>query len=126
MDLDGVICELRQEGLSYDELRPLPGAAEKLAALRAAGHTIIIQTARHMKTCGGNVGRVIAKQGLTTLRWLERHEIQYDELHFGKPHADIYIDDNAFRFVRWADLCDDGSNLPQSREDAARQAERPA
>ncbi len=67
VDLDGVICRLRQPGQPYAELKPMPGAVEKLRALRASGHYIIIYTARHMKTCEGNVGKVLARQGATTL-----------------------------------------------------------
>src|SRR4051812_13318684 len=104
IDLDGVICQLKMAGQSYSELQPVPGAIEKLRALKAAGHYIIICTARHMKTCGGNVGRVVARQGAVTLKWLEKHEIEFDEIHFGKPHAQIYIDDNAFRFNGWQSI----------------------
>lgn len=116
IDLDGVICELRREGVSYEHLAPVPGAVEKLHSLKASGHTIIIHTARHMKTCAGNVGRVMARQGLATLQWLERNGVPYDEIHFGKPHADVYIDDNAFRFANWDEVKDDGGNLPVARE----------
>jgi capsule biosynthesis phosphatase len=116
IDLDGVICELRREGETYEELRPVPGAVEKISKLKEAGHVIIIQTARHMKTCSGNVGRVLARQGLVTLQWLERHAVPYDEIHFGKPHADLYVDDNAFRFETWDTVSDDGANLPVARE----------
>lgn len=38
------------------DLKPVPGAIEKLKSLRTAGHTVILFTARHMKTCSGNVG----------------------------------------------------------------------
>lgn len=115
-DLDGVICELRRPGESYADVAPLPGAQARLAALKAAGHTIIIQTARHMKTTGGDVGKVLARQGAVTFEWLARHEIPYDEIFFGKPHADIYIDDNALRFSSWEEIAADGSSLPASRE----------
>ena len=115
-DLDGVICQLREPGQSYAELEPVPGAVEKLRALKAAGHYIIIATARHMKTCDGNVGRVLARQGAVTLDWLKRYEIEYDEIHFGKPHAQVYIDDNALRFESWDLISGDGSALPNSTE----------
>jgi capsule biosynthesis phosphatase len=114
--LDGVICRLREPGQTYAELEPVPGAVEKLQALKAAGHYLIICTARHMKTCEGNVGQVIARQGAVTIDWLRRHGIEYDELHFGKPHAQIYIDDNALRFDSWTAIAGDGSNLPLSTE----------
>jgi capsule biosynthesis phosphatase len=116
IDLDGVVCRLREPGQNYADLEPVPGAVEKLQQLRAAGHTIIIATARHMKTCDGNVGQAVARQGAVTLEWLARHGIEYDEIHFGKPHAQIYIDDNALRFESWSSIAGDGSTLPLSNE----------
>ena len=116
IDLDGVICRLKNGQEVYADLLPVPGAVEKLRALRRAGHYLIILSARHMKTCDGNVGKVIARQGATTLEWLARHGVEYDEIHFGKPFADIYIDDNALRFESWESISDDGSTLPASHE----------
>lgn len=98
IDLDGTLCEYKAPGGRYDDVRPLPGAAEFLRARRAEGHTVIIYTARHMKTCGGNVGLVVARQGQILHKWLRDHGMEYDELYFGKPQADLYIDDNALRF----------------------------
>jgi capsule biosynthesis phosphatase len=117
IDLDGVICRLREAGQNYADLQPVPGAVEKLRALKAAGHYLIICTARHMKTCEGNPGAALARQGLVTLEWLKRHGIEYDEIHFGKPHAQVYIDDNALRFESWSAIAADGSNLPLSGEE---------
>jgi capsule biosynthesis phosphatase len=116
IDLDGVICELRRPGQEYADLEPVPGAIEKLRDLRLAGHYIIIATARHMKTCDGNVGKVVARLGATTLDWLARQGVEFDEIHFGKPHADLYIDDNGLRFESWERIAGDGSTLPRSRE----------
>jgi capsule biosynthesis phosphatase len=118
IDLDGVICRLKNGNEGYADLLPVPGAVEKLRALRTAGHYLIIFSARHMKTCDGNVGKVIARQGATTLEWLARHGVEYDEIHFGKPFADIYIDDNGLRFESWENISDDGSSLPKSKESA--------
>ena len=122
IDLDGVICRLREPGQSYADLEPVPGAVEKLRQLKAAGHYLILLTARHMKTCEGNVGQVVARQGAVTLEWLARHKIEYDEIHFGKPHAQVYIDDNALRFESWSAIAEDGSNLPPSAEARAAEA----
>jgi capsule biosynthesis phosphatase len=119
IDLDGVICRLRQPGQEYADLEPVAGAVEKLRQLRAAGHYLILYTARHMKTCDGNVGKVVSRIGAVTLNWLERHSIAYDEIHFGKPHADVYIDDNALRFRDWDAVAGDGSDLPASAEQQA-------
>ena len=71
IDLDGVICQLRKPDEQYADLKPIPGAVEKLRQLRAAGHYVIIATARHMKTCEGNVGRVVALLGGSTLAGLD-------------------------------------------------------
>jgi capsule biosynthesis phosphatase len=117
IDLDGVICRLRRPGESYENLEPVDGALEKLRQLKAAGHYIIIATARHMKTCEGNIGKVLARQGAVTLNWLAKHKIEYDEIHFGKPHAQIYIDDNAFRFTSWNEIAGDGRSLSMSAEE---------
>jgi capsule biosynthesis phosphatase len=98
LDVDGTLCELKSLRDDYAAVRPLPHAAESIRQLRAAGHYIILATARHMKTCGANVGLVVARQGQTLIEWLHRHGIEYDELWFGKPYADLYLDDNAMVF----------------------------
>lgn len=119
LDLDGVIAELKKTGQTYRTLSPMPGAVEKVRSLKSAGHYIIIQTARHMKTCGANVGLVNARIAKDTLDWLEDHGVPFDEIYFGKPWAQIYIDDNGFRFQDWQAIADDGSNLPHNCEEIA-------
>lgn len=101
IDLDGTICPVKGEGEEYGALKPHPGAVEKLRMLHEAGHYIIIQTARNMKTCESNLGKVMKNVGKVTLEWLERYGIPYDEIYFGKPNAEIYIDDRALRFSSW-------------------------
>jgi len=107
VDLDGTICTLKQPGQSYADVQPLPGAAAGLRKLRAAGHVIIIQTARNMATCESNLGKVMRNVGKVTLDWLEAHRIEYDEIYFGKPNGHIYIDDRALRFTSWESLSDE-------------------
>ena len=101
IDLDGTICKNKLPGQSYADLEPIPGAVEALKKLKEQGHYIIISTARHMKTCNNNVGLVVAKQGKTLLDWLEKYKIKYDEIHFGKILATVYIDDHAIKFKNW-------------------------
>ena len=120
IDLDGVIAELKKDGESYEDVKPVKGAVEKIRKLKKNGHYIIIYTARHMKTCNGNVSKIVAKIGKITLDWLEKYQVPYDEIVFGKPWADVYIDDNGFRFKSWADIDDDGNNLPVSNETSLR------
>ncbi len=91
VDLDGVICT---EEAFFDRplAQPIEGAREALAKLRAAGHTVVIYTAR-----GWGEYRV-AK------RWLDEHGLEYDGLHMGKPVADLWIDDRAIRFTNWNEV----------------------
>lgn len=108
LDVDGTLCELKRPDDHYADVRPLPHAAESIRRLRAAGHYVILATARHMKTCGANVGLVVARQGPTLIEWLQRHGIEYDELWFGKPHADLYVDDKAMAFSgNWFSMSQD-------------------
>lgn len=116
IDLDGVIAGFKKEGETYADVQPIQGAIEAVNNLKTAGHYIIIFTARHMKSCDGDVGKVTARIGKQTLDWLEKYNIPYDEIHFGKPWADIYIDDNAFRFENWNQINADASNLPTNKE----------
>ena len=64
--------------------------------LKNDGHTIIIYTARRMATHQNNIGAVIKDIGRITFDTLEKFDIPYDELIFGKPIGDIYIDDRAY------------------------------
>jgi len=120
IDLDGVISQLKKENETYADVEPIAGAVEKLTSLKTSGHYIIILTARHMKTCNGNIGLVQRRIANITMDWLKKYKIPYDEIHFGKPWADIYIDDNAYRFVEWDKIDGNGDNLPQSHESQVR------
>lgn len=104
IDIDGTICELRQPHQSYKDLKPIANAAEKIKQLKYQGHYIILYTARHMKTCEANIGKIIALQAHTLIEWLKKHDFEYDELLFGKPYADRYIDDKGIQFKgSWQD-----------------------
>ena len=98
IDIDGTICPVKNLTESYGDLAPLKGAVEKINLLKRQGHYIIFCTARHMKSCDSNIGKVVALQAHTLIEWLKRHGFVYDELWFGKPYAHVYIDDKALRF----------------------------
>ncbi len=104
VDLDGTICPIKQPEESYAELKPLPGAVERIREFRAAGHYVVIVTARNMATCQSNLGIVMKNVGKITLDWLAQYGIEYDEIHFGKPNAHVYIDDRGLRFSSWGDI----------------------
>lgn len=107
IDLDGTICHIKKPDQSYADLEPLEGAAERIRELRRAGHYVIILTARNMATCESNLGKVMKNVGLITLEWLERFGIEYDEIYFGKPNAQVYLDDRAIRFSSWEGITEE-------------------
>jgi capsule biosynthesis phosphatase len=100
-DIDNTICERKLGNMTYADVKPFPEAIETLRQLKEDGHTIILQTGRHMKTCAGNQGRVLALQGKILLDWLDKYKIPYDELWWNKPHADLIVDDAAHRHTDW-------------------------
>jgi capsule biosynthesis phosphatase len=104
LDLDDTINYCKKPEEEYGNEEPQERAVEVIRKWKSQGHYIIIQTARHMNTCNGNVGQVVARQGLTTLEWLNKYNVPFDELWFGKPHADVFIDDKAIRHEKgnWA------------------------
>lgn len=104
VDLDGTICTLKEKNETYNDVVPLKESIESLQKLKQDGHEIIIHTARNMKTWDGNIGKVVANIGKDTLEWLDKYNIPYDEVVFGKPYGDIYIDDKALSFTSWDDV----------------------
>ena len=59
------------------------------------GHKIIIHTARGMLTNGNDIKEIEKKYSDKIKKILKEKGIKYHELIFGKPYADIYIDDKA-------------------------------
>ena len=116
IDLDGVICNLKKGEESYEDLKPMAGSVEKINQLKNSGHYIIIHTARRMKTHNSNKGKLLKDIGKITLDWLTKYNVEYDEIYFGKPWANVYIDDNGYRFENWDKIDSRGENLPDSNE----------
>ena len=94
-DLDNTLVTYPTVAGDYSTVKPMYKNLSLLKKLRDDGHEIIIYTARRMKTHNGNVGKVIKDIASVTIDTLDKFNIEYDELIFGKPIADIYIDDRA-------------------------------
>ena len=101
IDFDGTICANKKHGQDYKDVKPLPGAIESLKELKQMGFEIIIHTARNMATCNNNVGKVTARQAPIIIEWCKKYDCPYDELVFGKPHVDFFIDDKGIEFTDW-------------------------
>jgi capsule biosynthesis phosphatase len=94
-DFDNTLVTFPKVKNDYSTVEPLQNMINFAKFLKSQGHTIIIHTARRMKTHKGNVGSVIADIGPVTLETIKKFGIPCDELYFGKPYADFYIDDKA-------------------------------
>ncbi len=94
-DLDNTLVSYPDIKNDYSSVKPLQTNINYLKYLKKMGHTIIIYTARRMKTYNGNQGKLLADIGKITFETLDKFEIPYDEIYFGKPYADYYIDDLA-------------------------------
>ena len=92
-DLDGTLVSAPRVPGDYSTCEPIAAMVEHARKLHAAGHTIIVHTARRMRTHRGNVGGVIADIGAVTIAQLKAFGVPFDELVFGKPYAHFYIDD---------------------------------
>lgn len=94
-DLDSTLVSHPTVPGDYTTCQPLENNIKFLQMLKNRGHYIIIHTARRMKTHKGNLGAVVQDIGELTLQQLKQYNIVYDEIYFGKPWADYYIDDKA-------------------------------
>jgi capsule biosynthesis phosphatase len=95
-DIDNTIMKYRTHEQTYGECEPNESMVFLIKKLKELGHTIILHTARGMKTAKGNEGLAMKNVALDTFTSLEKNDIPFDEIYFGKPDADIYIDDKAF------------------------------
>lgn len=97
IDLDDTICfpnhKAKDSFHKYRQAKPNKEVIDALKLLHSNGWYIIIHTARRMVTHKGDVKKIIADVGALTKDWLEEHEVPYNELVFGKPYGDIYVDD---------------------------------
>ena len=53
-----------------------------------------------MRTYDGNIGKINANTAKVLFDWLEKYQVPYDEIHFGKPWCGkngFYIDDKTVR-----------------------------
>jgi len=94
-DLDNTLVTYPTISGDYTTVEPIEKNIHLLRYLKNFGNTIIIYTARRMKTHDGNIGKINADIGKLTFETLNKFNIPYDEIYFGKPYADFYIDDLA-------------------------------
>jgi capsule biosynthesis phosphatase len=96
VDIDGTLCGGPQDG-DYSRVEPIE---EVCAALRVAndeGYYIVLFTARNMRTFKGSLGLINKYTAPVLTDWLEKHNVPYDEIYYGKPWGPgvQYIDDKS-------------------------------
>jgi CMP-N-acetylneuraminic acid synthetase len=92
IDIDGIIA-YKNTDLDYSKAAPNLDNIKQINNLKDQGHSIILFTARGYKT-GIDWEQITKTQ-------LHKWGVKFSELKFGKPSADIYIDD---RFLNLEDL----------------------
>lgn len=94
-DIDNTLVTFPKRPNDYSTVEPIFKTIQIVQELKRQGHTVVLYTARRMKTFNGNVAKAVADIAEITFQTLEKFNIPFDEIYFGKPHADIYIDDLA-------------------------------
>ena len=103
IDIDGTICT-PTVGRGDEKATPYNNRIQQINELYDQGHYIIFFTARAMgRFCGDPDDRQKAEEIMRPLteQQLEEWGVKYHELLFGKPHADIFIDDKGCKDTDW-------------------------
>lgn len=99
-DIDGTLCPIKKRDERYEDLAPYPDMIEKIRYYKDNGAKIVLYTSRNMKTYNGNIGLINKYTAVVLNAWLEKWNIPYDEIVFGKvwPGAKgFYVDDRSIR-----------------------------
>ena len=97
-DLDNVLCKTSSN--DYKKSRPIKKNIQILDFLKKRGHYIKIFTSRFMGRNKENK-KLAMKQGYKfTKKQLKKWNVVYDDLIFGKPSYDIFIDDKNLSFKK--------------------------
>lgn len=102
LDFDGTVHDPFNVKKPYKMGQPIPGAAAAVDRLQRLGHEIII-----FPTWADNEQRRRA-----IVDWLTYFGVPFDDITSVKPDADLYIDNNAYRFTGdWKQAIEDIEKL---------------
>jgi capsule biosynthesis phosphatase len=99
-DIDGTICPIKEKDEKYEDIIPNKDIVEKMKEYKKNGAKITLYTSRNMNSYNGNIGLINANTAKILLKWLEKWEIPYDEIIYGKAwpgHRGVYVDDRSVR-----------------------------
>jgi capsule biosynthesis phosphatase len=97
VDVDGTLCEIKSNEMEYAEAIPKQDVIDKVNALFNAGHTIVLFSARGMRTYEGDMHYINKNVRPVMEAWLHKHNVYYHDLILGKPWGPNvrYVDDAA-------------------------------
>lgn len=99
-DIDGTLCPLKKKEQKYEDLVPYPEMVAKIREYKKNGAKIVFYTSRNMNTYDSNIGKINVNTGRIIFAWLDKWQIPYDEVVFGKVwpgHNGFYVDDRTIR-----------------------------
>lgn len=99
IDIDGTLCR-KMPGQEYIDAIPNLELISRIKDYKNNGFYIILYTSRNMRTYENCVGLINANTSKILFQWLDKYQVPYDEIYFGKPwcgNSGFYIDDKAIR-----------------------------
>lgn len=99
-DIDGTLCPIKKKEEEYIDLVPYKEMIDKLREYKEGGAKIVLFTSRNMNSYNGNIGLINANTAKVLLKWLDKWDVPYDEIIYGKPwpgHHGFYVDDRTIR-----------------------------
>ena len=100
IDIDGTLCPIKSSIEKYEDLIPYEKMVNKIRFYKDNGAKIVLFTSRNMNSYNGNIGLINKKTAPILLDWLNKWDIPYDEIIYGKPwpgHKGFYVDDRTIR-----------------------------
>lgn len=105
IDLDGTLTKGTAEDYVNQPINS--SVVNALRDYKKLGFTVVISTARNMRTYEGNIGKINLHTLPDIISWLNRNDIPFDEILVGKPWCGddgFYVDDKAIRPSEFSNL----------------------
>lgn len=99
-DIDGTLCPVKKQEERYEDVVPYKNMVDRLKYYKENGAKIVLFTSRNMNSYNGNIGIINKNTAKILLEWLDKWDIPYDEIIYGKPwagHKGFYVDDRTIR-----------------------------
>lgn len=104
VDLDGTLCLGTGD---YSSAIPCISTVQRLKHYKSLGFQIVLFTSRNMRTYGGNIGLINKHTLPIIIAWLDKYNIEFDEIIMGKPwcgEEGFYVDDRSVRPAEFKSL----------------------